>query len=62
MQQNALRGNMGQNFYIPGQGSSVPFLGQQSSINALNMDIADQMQQHMNISSNSSSETFPQLL
>ena len=51
---------MGQNMYIPGQGG-LPYLAQQSSMNALNMDIADQMQQ-MNISSNSSSETFPQLL
>lgn len=41
---------MGANCYIPGQGPH-PYLPPSSSVNALNMDINDQMQQ-MNLGSN----------
>ena len=60
MQQAAWGNNMGGNCYIPGQGAPN-VLQQSSSINALNMDINDQMQK-MSLGVNPTNETFPQIL
>lgn len=55
-----MRNNMGANCYIPGQGA-LQYLPPSSSVNALNMDINDQMQQ-MHLGANPNNESLPQIL